>query len=221
MKNIQKYGLWLCLLCVTAVLLLSGCDRLPEDPQDCRKHVPQTVEALLPDCNSPGLTEGSVCAVCNEILVAQEEVPALGHDVVIDPAIEVSCVVDGKTAGAHCSRCEKLLELQRITARCSGHRYENGACTVCGETLETAFIEALPIETESETQPVTDPEPDTETEPVTTVPTDVGEETPTAEETEKAPSGGGCAGNIHGISILFLLGCAAMISAVKRKKETE
>ena len=136
MKNIQKYGLWLCLLCVTAVLLLSGCDRLPKDPQDCRKHVPQTVEALLPDCNSPGLTEGSVCAVCNEILVAQEEVPALGHDVVIDPAIEVSCVADGKTAGAHCSRCEKLLELQRITARCSGHRYENGACTVCGEAIE-------------------------------------------------------------------------------------
>ena len=136
MKNIKKYGLWLCLLCVTAVLLLSSCDRLPKDPQDCRTHVPQTVEALLPDCNSPGLTEGSVCAVCNEILVAQEEVPALGHDVVTDPAIEVSCVVDGKTAGAHCSRCEKLLELQRITERCSGHRYENGACTVCGEAIE-------------------------------------------------------------------------------------
>ena len=90
---------------------------------------------------------------------------------------------------------------------------------VCGETLETAVIEALPVETESETQPVTDPEPDTE--PVTTVPTDVGEDTTIAGETEKAPSGRGCAGNIQGISILFLLGCAAMISAVKRKRETE
>ena len=30
-------------------------------------------------CTESGLTEGSHCSVCDEVLVAQEEVPALGH----------------------------------------------------------------------------------------------------------------------------------------------
>jgi hypothetical protein len=166
------------------------------------------------------------CTVCGEILAGK-----LGHDyaaVVTNP----TCTEKGYTTHT-CSRCGDTYTDSETDSL--GHKpgdwivdqepapgvegSKHTACTVCGETLETAVIEALPAETESETQPVTDAEPDTE--PVTTVPTDAGEETATAGETEKAPSGGGCAGNIHGISILFLLGCAAMISAVKRKKETE
>ena len=136
MKNIQKYGLWLCLLGVTAVLLLSGCDCAPVEEVGCKNHVLWKLEALLPSCTEPGLTEGSMCAVCNEILVPQEEVSALGHDVVTDSAIEVSCVVDGKTVGAHCSRCSKVFERQSVTEYSVGHRYEDGACTVCGEAIE-------------------------------------------------------------------------------------
>lgn len=30
-------------------------------------------------CTNSGLTEGSVCSVCGEVLSAQEEIPALGH----------------------------------------------------------------------------------------------------------------------------------------------
>jgi hypothetical protein len=168
------------------------------------------------------------CTVCGEILAGK-----LGHDyaaVVTNP----TCTEKGYTTHT-CSRCGDTYTDSETDAL--GHKpgdwivdqepapgvegSKHTACTVCGETLETAVIEALPVETESETQLVTDPEPDTETEPVTTVPTDGGEDTTIAGETEKAPSGGGCAGNIHGISILFLLVCAAMISAVKRKRETE
>ena len=43
-------------------------------------HTPVTDAAVAPTCTETGLTEGSHCSVCNEVLVAQETVPALGHD---------------------------------------------------------------------------------------------------------------------------------------------
>ena len=42
-------------------------------------HTEKTVPAKEANCTEPGLTEGKVCE-CGEVLVAQEEIPALGHD---------------------------------------------------------------------------------------------------------------------------------------------
>lgn len=43
-------------------------------------HTEVTDEAIAPTCTAPGLTEGSHCEVCGEVLVAQALVPAIGHN---------------------------------------------------------------------------------------------------------------------------------------------
>ena len=44
------------------------------------EHTPEILPAVAATCTEPGLTEGSKCAACGEVLVAQETVPALDHD---------------------------------------------------------------------------------------------------------------------------------------------
>ena len=42
-------------------------------------HTPETDEAVPATCTKTGLTEGSHCSVCSEVLTAQEEVPVIPH----------------------------------------------------------------------------------------------------------------------------------------------
>ena len=43
-------------------------------------HTEKTVPAKEATCTEPGKTEGKICEECDEVLVAQKEIPALGHD---------------------------------------------------------------------------------------------------------------------------------------------
>jgi hypothetical protein len=45
-------------------------------------HIAITDSAVATTCTESGKTEGSHCAVCDSVLEAQEEIPALGHEFV-------------------------------------------------------------------------------------------------------------------------------------------
>lgn len=56
----------------------------------------------------------------------------------IGEAKDATCTVDGITAGKKCSNCGKILEEQAIIPA-TGHTFENGTCTVCGEKQPTGL----------------------------------------------------------------------------------
>ena len=43
-------------------------------------HTEEIVKGKAATCTEAGLTDGKKCSVCNEVLMAQKEIPALGHD---------------------------------------------------------------------------------------------------------------------------------------------
>ena len=51
-----------------------------------KPHTPEVIPAKAATCTETGLTEGSKCSVCGEVLTAQKVIPALGHKEVVDPA---------------------------------------------------------------------------------------------------------------------------------------
>ena len=67
-------------------------------------------KAISASCIQCGLTEGSHCSVCEEIIKEQEIVPAKGHSIIVDSAVSATCTKSGLTEGSHCSVCGTVLE---------------------------------------------------------------------------------------------------------------
>ena len=113
-------------------------------------HTAETDEAVAPTCTKAGLTEGSHCKVCGEILTKQEEVKATGHTAETDEAVEPTCTESGLTEGSHCKVCGEILTKQE-EVKATGHTAETDEaveptctesgltegshCKVCGEIL--------------------------------------------------------------------------------------
>ena len=78
------------------------------------EHIVVIDKAVEPTCTETGLTEGSHCSRCGDVLVKQVKVNALGHTIVIDKAVAPTCSKTGLTEGKHCSVCSEVLIEQEI-----------------------------------------------------------------------------------------------------------
>ena len=150
--------------------------------------------AVEPTCTKTGLTAGSHCSVCGEVLKAQEVVKAKGHTEVADAAVTATCMTAGKTAGSHCSECGAVIKAQE-TVPAKGHSpaaatienekaaqvgvagsYEEVVyCRACGVELSRKRVETDPLP-EPEPQPEPQPEKESDPTPETDNPSETSQE---------------------------------------------
>ncbi len=118
-------------------------------------HKSTPLPAVDPTCTETGLTVGNKCSVCNETIVAQEEVPALGHtkaDAVKENEVAAECEKEGSyDSVVYCSVCDTELSRETVTVPALGHTEvvdaavaakctetgltEGSHCSVCNEVL--------------------------------------------------------------------------------------
>ena len=112
-------------------------------------------EAVAATCTEDGLTEGSHCAVCGEVIVEQEVIKAVGHKEVKDEAVAATCTEDGLTEGSHCAVCGEVIVEQEVI-KAVGHKEvkdeavaatctedgltEGSHCSVCGKNVKKGEI---------------------------------------------------------------------------------
>ena len=122
-------------------------------------HIHDTIN-VLETTSETCLTDGEIvyyCESCNKSYSAI--IPASGHIIVIDEAIEPTCTETGLTAGKHCAKCSEVLVAQeKIAAR---HNYiesvieptykEMGytthTCDVCGDSFTDSYTPIAPLNT--------------------------------------------------------------------------
>ena len=120
-------------------------------------HVEVSVKGYAPTCTATGLSDGTHCSRCGEVLIAQTVISAAGHTEVVDNAVEATCTQTGLTEGKHCDVCGEVLVAQEVVAEAhewvafsakAPTRTENGyeaykGCQLCGSTTEIVVIPAL------------------------------------------------------------------------------
>ena len=153
----KKNGIALAIILIILVMTLVACG---ENDLDTCEHNVVVDEAVSATCTEMGLTEGAHCSKCGEVLLAQTEVPATGHNHV--PAVtEPTCTEKGYTTyTCHCgdeyvadevvaighSPAEAVVE-NNVAPTCTATgSYDNVVyCSVCDTELsrETKSVDAL------------------------------------------------------------------------------
>ena len=81
-----------------------------EDWSDCYLdgHTEVKDKAVAATCTTSGKTAGSHCSECGEILIAQKEIPMLGHQIVVVPGKAPTATEVGWTDYSYCDRCKEF-----------------------------------------------------------------------------------------------------------------
>ncbi len=98
-------------------------------------HTETTLSAVAPTCSQTGLTAGSKCSVCGDVITAQTTIPAKGHTEVTLSATAPTCTQTGLTEGAKCSDCGTVLDAQEEIPATGHSVNKDGYCDVCDEKL--------------------------------------------------------------------------------------
>ena len=97
-------------------------------------HKAEKIAGKAVSCTEDGLTEGSKCSVCGEVLKKQEIIKATGHKAEKIVGKAASCTEDGITEGSKCSVCGEILKKQEVI-KATGHKWS--AWEVTKEASET------------------------------------------------------------------------------------
>ncbi len=127
----------------------SGCGRLFSDAEGLHEitvpavlpapgHTETADPAVDPTCTTAGLTEGSHCSVCEAVLTAQEEIPALGHSYGSwKPSVR-------RWHAHNCFRCEDETRIPCFLVTVQlGSENSILLCPVCGYCDEMENMEAV------------------------------------------------------------------------------
>lgn len=109
-------------------------------------HTPVTDVAKDADCENTGLTEGSHCSKCNEVLVEQQIVPALGHKY---GTVSYVWSADNKTCTASRTCANDASHIQTETATISATVSQTATCTQVELSTITATFEVDWAETQT------------------------------------------------------------------------
>jgi hypothetical protein len=107
-----------------------------------KEHVRETVPGKAATCTESGLTDGVKCSECGEILVAQEEISALGHDFGEWKIIMKPTITRGGILRRTCKRpgCLFTEERREDATGKVGNVYTVGDCTYTITDMENLTV---------------------------------------------------------------------------------
>ena len=102
-----------------------------DEEKHCFHLVRSAIKGRDATCTASGLTEGLKCASCGEVLIKQERIPALGHNIVPYDGQPPTCTESGYNTYEACTRCTYTTYMQLPA---TGHVDNNSDffCDSCG-----------------------------------------------------------------------------------------
>lgn len=115
------------------------------------EHTPQKIDGTPATCEEDGLSDGSICSVCNTVLKEQETISKLGHKWTYVPEEPASCIKAGHIGYTYCSNegCGKYFDEtltdENIIIQPLGHNYMDmpGKDKTCEEDGFTAYKQCI------------------------------------------------------------------------------